>query len=135
MRHHDARRGFSLVEIMVALTILSIIILGLANTTITFLHETTLDTVRVRAQSFADMRVAEIRGYPQYDALVATFTSSDTPEPGFTRKTVVTRDKTATSTCNNPAGCPRNDITRVTVTVNNAGMLTPVSRTISIAAF
>ena len=55
MRHRTARRGFSLVEIMVALTILSIIILGLANTTISFLHETTLDTVRVRAPSFADI--------------------------------------------------------------------------------
>lgn len=135
MRLRMARRGFSLVEIMVALTILSIIILGLANTTISFLHETTTDTVRVRAQSYADMKVAEIRGYPQYDALVATFTSSDTPEPGFSRQTVVTRDKSATSTCNNPAGCPKNDITRVTVTVNNTGLSTPVSRTISIAAF
>lgn len=135
MRLRTARRGFSLVEIMVALTILSIIILGLANTTISFLHETTLDTVRVRAQSYADMRVAEIRGYPDYPALVATFTSSDTPEPGFSRQTVVVRDKTATSTCNNPAGCPKNDITRVTVTVNNASLSSPVSRTISIAAF
>lgn len=135
MRLRAARGGFSLVEIMVALTILSIIILGLANTTISFLHETTLDTVRVRAQSYADMRVAVIRGYPEYDALVATFTSSDTPEPGFTRQTKVVRDKTATSTCNNPAGCPKNDITRVTVTVNNSSLSSPVSRTISIAAF
>ena len=67
MRNRTKRRGFSLVEIMVALTILMIIILGLANTTISFLHETTLDTVRVRAQSFADMRIAEVRGYPTYD--------------------------------------------------------------------
>lgn len=135
MRLRTARGGFSLVEIMVALTILSIIILGLANTTISFLHETTLDTVRVRAQSYADMRVAAIRGYPQYDALVATFTNTDTPEPGFSRQTVVTRDKSATSTCNNPLGCPKNDITRVTVTVNNSSLSSPVSRTISIAAF
>ncbi|MEO6210118.1 MAG: prepilin-type N-terminal cleavage/methylation domain-containing protein, partial [Gemmatimonadaceae bacterium] len=63
MRIRTRKRGFSLVEIMVALTILMIIILGLANTTISFLHETTIDTVRVRAQSFADMRIAEVRGY------------------------------------------------------------------------
>ncbi|MGH7622751.1 MAG: type IV pilus modification PilV family protein [Gemmatimonadaceae bacterium] len=135
MRLRTARGGFSLVEIMVALTILSIIILGLANTTISFLHETTLDTVRVRAQSYADMRVAAIRGYPQYATLVATFSSTDTPEPGFSRQTVVTRDQSVNTTCNNPAGCPKNDITRVTVTVNNSSLSSPVSRTISIAAF
>ncbi|MEP7065010.1 MAG: prepilin-type N-terminal cleavage/methylation domain-containing protein [Gemmatimonadota bacterium] len=135
MRSQSQRRGFSLVEIMVALTILMIIILGLANTTISFLHETTLDTVRVRAQSYADMRIAEVRGYPTYDNLTATFNSSDLPEPGFNRQTVVVRDKTATSTCNNPAGCPKNDVTRVTVIVTNTGLSTPVSRTITLSSF
>lgn len=135
MRNQTRQRGFSLVEIMVALTILMIIILGLANTTISFLHETTLDTVRVRAQSFADMRIAEVRGYPNYDALTITFNNTDTPEAGFTRQTQVVRDKSATSTCNNPAGCPKNDVTRVTVTVTNATLAAPISRTLAISAF
>jgi len=135
MRNRTRQRGFSLVEIMVALTILMIIILGLANTTISFLHETTIDTVRVRAQSFADMRIAEVRGYPTYDNLTATFNNTDTPEAGFARQTQVVRDKTATSTCNNPAGCPKNDVTRVTVTVTNAGLAAPVARTLAISAF
>ena len=135
MRNRLQRRGFSLVEIMVALTILMIIILGLANTTISFLHETTLDTVRVRAQSFADMRIAEVRGYQDYNSLTTTFSSSDVPESGFNRQTVVVRDKSATSTCNNPSGCPKNDFTRVTVTVTNSSLSAPVSRTITISAF
>jgi prepilin-type N-terminal cleavage/methylation domain-containing protein len=135
MRTRTKKRGFSLVEIMVALTILMIIILGLANTTISFLHETTIDTVRVRAQSFADMRIAEVRGYPTYDNLVATFNNTDTPEAGFTRQTQVVRDKSATSTCNNPSGCPKNDVTRVTVTVTNAGLASPVARTLAISSF
>jgi len=135
MRNRLRRRGFSLIEIMVALTILMIIILGLANTTISFLHETTIDTVRVRAQSFADMRIAEVRGYPTYDNLTTTFNNADSPEPGYSRQTVVVRDKSATSTCNNPAGCPKNDVTRVTVTVTNAGLAAPVSRTLAISSF
>jgi prepilin-type N-terminal cleavage/methylation domain-containing protein len=135
MRIRMKRRGFSLVEIMVALTILMIIILGLANTTISFLHETTLDTVRVRAQSWADMRIAEVRGYQDYNSLTTTFSSSDVPESGFNRQTVVVRDKSATSTCNNPSGCPKNDFTRVTVTVTNSSLSAPVSRTITISAF
>jgi len=136
MRVHTRKRGFSLVEIMVALTILMIIILGLANTTISFLHETTIDTVRVRAQSFADMRIAEVRGYPTYDDLTATFSNTDTPEAGFTRQTQVVRDKSATTPCTNPPpGCPKNDITRVTVTVTNAGLAAPVARTLAISSF
>jgi prepilin-type N-terminal cleavage/methylation domain-containing protein len=135
MRNRTRQRGFSLVEIMVALTILMIIILGLANTTISFLHETTIDTVRVRAQSFADMRIAEVRGYPTYNNLTATFNNSDVPEAGYNRQTQVVRDKTATTTCNNPSGCPKNDVTRVTVTVTNAGLAAPVSRTLAISAF
>jgi prepilin-type N-terminal cleavage/methylation domain-containing protein len=135
MRNRMQRRGFSLVEIMVALTILMIIILGLANTTIAFLHETTIDTVRVRAQSFADMRIAEVRGYPTYDNLTLTFDNTDTPEAGYSRKTVVVRDKSATSTCNNPSGCPKNDVTHVTVTVTNAGLSVPISRTLAISSF
>jgi prepilin-type N-terminal cleavage/methylation domain-containing protein len=135
MRNRTRQRGFSLVEIMVALTILMIIILGLANTTISFLHETTIDTVRVRAQSFADMRIAEVRGYPTYDNLTATFNNSDVPEAGYNRQTQVVRDKSATTTCNNPSGCPKNDVTRVTVTVTNAGLAAPVSRTLAISAF
>ena len=135
MRNRTRKRGFSLVEIMVALTILMIIILGLANTTISFLHETTIDTVRVRAQSFADMRIAEVRGYPTYANLTATFNNTDVPQAGFNRQTQVVRDKSATSTCNNPLGCPKNDVTRVTVTVTNAGLAAPVSRTLAISAF
>lgn len=136
MRMQTRKRGFSLVEIMVALTILMIIILGLANTTISFLHETTIDTVRVRAQSFADMRIAEVRGYPTYDNLTATFNNTDTPESGFTRQTQVVRDKSATTACTNPPpGCPKNDITRVTVTVTNAGLAAPVARTLAISSF
>ncbi|MDQ2929909.1 MAG: prepilin-type N-terminal cleavage/methylation domain-containing protein [Gemmatimonadota bacterium] len=133
MRNH--KEGFSLVEIMVALTILAIIILGLANTTVTFLHETTIDTVRVRAQSFADMRIAEVHGYPIYDSLTAKFAGSDTPDAGFSRTTTVVHDKSAITTCDNPSGCPKNDITRVTVAVTNAGLSSPVSRTIAIALY
>ncbi|MEP7086377.1 MAG: prepilin-type N-terminal cleavage/methylation domain-containing protein [Gemmatimonadota bacterium] len=135
MRNQTRRRGFSLVEIMVALTILMIIILGLANTTISFLHETTIDTVRVRAQSFADMRIAEVRGYQDYTTLTSTFNNTDVPEAGFNRTTQVVRDKSATSTCNNPLGCPKNDVTRVTVTVTNAGLAAPVSRTVAISSY
>jgi prepilin-type N-terminal cleavage/methylation domain-containing protein len=138
MRLYTQRRGFSLAEIMVALVILSVIVMGLAGTTITFLHDTTLDTSRVRASTVADTRVAELKGWPDY-ADLSTFAEvkPNYPEPGWTRTTVVTRDTSVTTGCNSPPfpPCPNNDITKVTVTVTGPPLKTPVTRSISIAAF
>ncbi len=129
------RRGFSLAEIMVALVILSVIVVGLASTTVTFLHETTVDTVRVQASAIADTRIAEIRSWPVYDTLT-TFneTKANWPSPGWTRTTTVTRDQSAATNCNIPP-CPANDLTKVVVTVTAPGLSSPVVRTFSIAAF
>jgi prepilin-type N-terminal cleavage/methylation domain-containing protein len=138
--HHTAnKRGFSLAEIMVALVILSVIVMGLASTTITFLHETTLDNVRVRAATVADTRIAEVKGWPDYNGLVGKFngTTNNYPDPGWTRKTVAVRDTSVTVGCNDPPfpPCPNNDVTRVTVTVTAPTLVSPVSRTIAVAAF
>lgn len=132
------RRGFSLAEILVALVILSVIVMGLATTTTTFLHDTSVDIVRARASTVADTRIAEIAGWPDYSALI-TFgdVKSDYPEVGWKRTTVVVRDTSAATGGNSPPfpACPNSDITRVTVTVTAPSLTTPVSRSISITAF
>ena len=123
---------------MVALVILSVIVMGLASTTTTFLHETTLDNVRVRASTAADTRIAEIEGWPDYSGL-STFagTRSNYPETGWKRVTAVVRDTTPPTGCNSPPfpECPNSDITRVTVTVTAPSLQPPVSRSIAITAF
>ena len=138
MRLHRDRRGFSLAEIMVALVILSVIVMGLAGTTVTFLHDTTLDTSRVRASTVADTRIAELKGWPDY-ADLPTFAEvkPNFPESGWTRTTVVKRDTSVTTGCHSPPfpPCPNNDITKITVTVTGPPLKTPVTRSISIAAF
>ena len=93
MRTTAMRRGFSLAEILVALVILSVIVMGLASTTTTFLHETTLDNVRVRASTSADTRIAEVEGWPDYSGL-ASFaeTRANYPDVGWKRVTTVVRD-------------------------------------------
>lgn len=135
MRMHTTRSGFSLAEIMVALVILSVIVMGLATTTITFMHDTTLDTSRVRASTVADTRIAELRGWPDYQNLT-TFAEvrPNYPDPGWTRTTVVNRDTTPPAVCNIPP-CPNNDITRITVTVTAPVLTSPVTRSVAIAAF
>jgi len=138
MRTPSARPGFSLAEIMVALVILSVIVMGLAMTTISFLHETTLDTSRVRATTVADSRIAEIKGWPDYTAL-STFAEvkPNYPDPGWTRTTIVNRDTTPATACGAPTfpPCPNNDITRITVTVTGPSLTAPVSRSTAIANF
>jgi prepilin-type N-terminal cleavage/methylation domain-containing protein len=138
MRTTHARRGFSLAEIMVALVILSVIVMGLAMTTISFLHETTTDTSRVRATTSADTRIAKIKGWPDYSALT-TFAAveNNVPDPGWTRTTVVNRDTTVATACGAPTfpPCPNNDITRITVTVTGPGLVAPVARSTAISAF
>jgi len=138
MRTRPVRRGFSLAEIMVALVILSVIVMGLASTTTTFLHETSLDNVRVRASTAADTRIAEIQGWPDYAALPSfNETKANYPDKGFTRTTTIVRDTTPASGCNSPPflPCPNSDITRATVTVTGPGLTTPVSRTVAITSF
>ena len=138
MRTTAGRRGFSLAEILVALVILSVIVMGLASTTTTFLHETTLDHVRVRASTLADTRIAEVEGWPNYSGL-PSFTEShlNFPELGWKRTTVVVRDTAPATGCNSPPfpTCANSDITRITVTVTAPSLTTPVSRSIAITAF
>jgi len=138
MRTTAGRRGFSLAEILVALVILSVIVMGLASTTTTFLHETTLDNVRVRASTMADTRIAEVEGWPDYSGL-GSFTESrlNFPEPGWKRTTVVARDTAPATGCNSPPfqPCANSDITRITVTVTAPSLTVPVTRTIAITAF
>jgi len=138
MRSTTARHGFSLAEIMVALVILSVIIMGLAMTTISFMHDTTLDLSRVRAATVADTRIAEIRGWPDYQDLI-TFAEvkPNYPQPGWTRTTIVARDTTPPATCGAPIfpPCVNSDVTHVTVTVTAPELTTPVTRSTSIGAF
>jgi prepilin-type N-terminal cleavage/methylation domain-containing protein len=138
MRNDSLRSGFSLAEIMVALVILSVIVMGLASTTTTFLHETSLDNVRVRASTAADTRIAEIQGWPDYAALSSfNETRSNFPDVGYTRTTTIVRDTTPATGCNSPPfpQCPNSDITRATVTVTGPALTTPVTRTIAITSF
>jgi prepilin-type N-terminal cleavage/methylation domain-containing protein len=116
-------RGFSLVELLMAIVILSVILMGLAGTTVSYLHEVTQDNVRVQAAAAADERIASIRAYPIYDSLTVRFAGTESNWPGYqgwTRSTVVTRNAGAV------------DVTKVTVSVDGPGLLSPIARSISI---
>jgi prepilin-type N-terminal cleavage/methylation domain-containing protein len=124
-----ARCGFTLVEVIMALMLLSVSMLGMQMIGVTMLRRTTTSQVRLSATQLAEDRVDVIKLEPVY-ANVDSYAATETALPGFpgyTRTTSVNgrRDSTATGII---------DYKRVTVSVTATGLTMPVSRNITIAA-
>ena len=121
-------RGFTLIEVMMALVILATVILTLAASAVTFISTVTLSERREAAMQLVDGRIDQVQTFPVYAALDTAFGGTETGFPtltGYARTTTITRV--------GGAGQP-NDYKLVTVTVTGPGINTPVSRTIVIAA-
>jgi prepilin-type N-terminal cleavage/methylation domain-containing protein len=120
------QRGFSLIEVVIALTILSTVVLLMAVPAGRFMSTINKSQRKIQAAATADAQVALVRSYPVYDSLLVKFdsTRSNTPFTGWTRTTSVVRTGQGTT----------GDITRVTVTVTGPGLATPVKRFATVAA-
>ena len=118
-------RGFTLVEIMVALVILCVVILGFASTTGRFMNQVTTSTQQATAIQLAEDRVELIRIDPNYTGLETIYAKTETfpALPGFTRTTTILRTTTG-----------GNDYKTITVQVTGPGIAVPVSRTVTVAA-
>ena len=126
-----ARRGFSLVEVIVAMTILTGSLLGFAVIAQKFTRSNTDVLSRTLGSEIATARIEQIKGARNYSTLVTTYNNiSETwtgtnAWAGFTRRTLVTRTgPTATA-----------DYVTVTVIVTGRGLNPAVRRTTAIAAF
>lgn len=122
-------RGFTLIEVMVALVILMVVILGMGKLTATMTHTVTTGGQQQAAVELAEGRVAQIQADPNYPALESLYVATESNFPtlsGVTRQTVILHD-TGTASA-------KHDWKRVTVTVNGPGLLAPVARTITRAA-
>jgi prepilin-type N-terminal cleavage/methylation domain-containing protein len=133
MATNARREGFSLVEVMVALVILTIVVAGLAGTTVTFQHQMSIGQLQARAQAVGSSQLAQIRAYPDYTQL-STFagTQNNYPTAGWSVQTEVNRDTSAVVDCVTPP-CANNDVTRVMVTVSAPGLSVPVVMSYSVA--
>lgn len=125
------RRGFSLVEVIVALTILLVSLLGFAAIAQQFMRSNTNVATRTLASDLATTRIEQIKGARNYTTLVTTYDNQTETwagtdlYAGFTRTTHVTRTGPTTT----------NDFMTVTVVVSGRGLTPVVRRTTSIAAF
>ena len=121
------RRGISLVEVMIALVILSGVVLAMGMSTTNFSKKVSNSDVRNRAQSVADMQVGRARAWPTYRTLsqLAAAKYNGTVD-GLISATSIVTDTTRGM-----------NITKVTVTVSavqTSLLPTPIMRTITIAA-
>lgn len=122
------RAGFTVVEVIVALVILSVAVLGLAGSATRL--TTTAATAELRAQAVysADDRIGRIemdRRYTLLDSLYEAI-ENGVPGPGFVRSTTVEHIQvTSPDTL---------DYLMVTVNVTGPGLTSPVKRTLVVAA-
>ncbi|MFQ5538151.1 MAG: prepilin-type N-terminal cleavage/methylation domain-containing protein [Gemmatimonadota bacterium] len=121
--------GFTLVEVIVALVILSTAVLGLGTSATRLTASAGNAQLRALALEAAEDRIARVRLDPRYSSLDSLYSGIDQDVlgiPGIDRTTVVVR-------VTEPA--PSNlDYKRVVVTVAGAPLLEPVSRQIVVAA-
>ena len=118
------RGGFTLVEVVLALTLLSGVVLMLSMGTTKFQRSVGDSNIRSRAQARADLQLAMARSWPTWSTLEnLTGGSYNVTADGLTTVTTVSADTTANKR-----------IKRITVTVTGSGMPVPVKRTIAVAA-
>jgi len=128
-----ARRGMTLIEVMIAIVILSGAMLGLAKFGGKFEHTTATAADMSLASDLSVARIEQIKAFRIYTSLVATYNNTtetfvgDPVYSGFSRATRVTR-------C---ASCPTatNDYITVTVTVSGRSLAAPIAKTTIIALF
>lgn len=122
----------TLVEVILAIVILSGTMLGLGNFARKFQSANSGSTSKTLASDLAASRVAEIEAYRAYNGIVSTYNGvaeslTTGVYAGFTRSTAAVR-------C---SGCPSatNDYITVTVSVTGNDLTSAVTKTVVIAAF
>jgi prepilin-type N-terminal cleavage/methylation domain-containing protein len=131
------RSGMTLIEVIMAVMILSGVLIGLSNFTRRFQHLTTNHDVLAVASELASARIAAVELHRTYATLASTFsgttetsaTSSANPSmsgfPGYTRTTTVAATDSSYKA----------RYVTVTVTVTHAATATTVTKSLVIAAF
>jgi len=120
------RSGMTLIEVMIALVILTGALLGMGKFITSFSHATSDGALSSVASDLVLDRLETIKGSTSYaglDAYAGT-ESAITGFTGYTRVTQVTRTLDATE-----------DYKAITVTVSNPGLNTPVKKSTIIAVF
>jgi prepilin-type N-terminal cleavage/methylation domain-containing protein len=120
-------RGFTLIEVILALSILLVVMMMLASTTGRALHTAATTQSQQTAIQLAMDKIDQVRNDPNYDGLEVAYAKTDTTFtglPGFRRVTSIVRTGGQGQT---------SDYKKITVVVSGPG-ITPVSRSVTVAA-
>jgi prepilin-type N-terminal cleavage/methylation domain-containing protein len=121
------RRGFTLIEVMLAVVLLTIVLAGIARYTAQYLHAVSTSTTRIAAAEIARERIGLIDMDPSYTTLSAVWGGTQTGFPGYPNMTRVTTVQRITGTA------PARDYTVVTVQVTEPSIGTPIDVTTVVA--
>ena len=136
MKDTTGTAGFTLVEVMIAVVILSIVVLSVPRVGLDFSRTVSGSRVRNEANALANAWISRCRAEPNYAALDSTVagkcrgTVTNLGTYAFTRTTTVAKDSVLSGVADS-----LNDYKRITVVVSGGNMATPVARTITIARF
>lgn len=122
-----ARRGMTLMEVMVAMVILTGALLGMGRFITSFQHSTSNGSLSSTATDLVIDRLETIKSSMSYATLNATYAATENAIPGYpnyTRVTQVLRTSNAST-----------DYTAITVTVSHPSLSKPVKKSTIIAAF
>jgi prepilin-type N-terminal cleavage/methylation domain-containing protein len=121
-------RGFTLIEVMMALAIITAVLLAMGTATASFVHEVAVGDRNTAALQLVDGRIEAIQMDPNYTGLDTAYagTETDFPTlPGYTRTTTILVVGGAGQSVN---------YKKITVTVDGPGLDAPVARTITVGA-
>jgi type IV pilus modification protein PilV len=122
----EMRRGFSLIEVIVAMLMLTVMMLGAQAMAARMIRTSATANIQVTAGQLADDRIDFLRMDPQYDSLTARYVANENPVAGYAGYRRVTAVNRSTSTTSNGT----TDFTTITVTVTHQQLATAVARTI-----
>jgi prepilin-type N-terminal cleavage/methylation domain-containing protein len=122
------KSGFTLVEVMIALVILMVVVVGFMSASGKLMHTVAVNDRQEAAIRLAYDRLERVRLDPRYTKLESLYVATETSFPtlpGYTRITQMTLVGGPTAPT---------DHKKVTVTVTGPGLLAPVKRTTTVAA-
>lgn len=123
-------RGVTLIEIIIAMVILTGVLLGMGGFAVNFTRTVSRSDARTVAVNLAAQRISDIRATPNYSGLETTFNGTEASITGFTG---YTRTTTIVRT-GGPRPTSTNDYKTVTVSVTAPGITAPITKTIVVAA-
>jgi prepilin-type N-terminal cleavage/methylation domain-containing protein len=126
--------GFTLIEVVLAVTVLAVVLLVIPAAQVKFTHAVGTNRIRNEANAIADAWIARCRAEPNYAALDSNVagkckgTVTGLGTYNFTRTTTVAGDAALSGVADS-----LNDYKRITVVVTGTGLSPSVSRTITVA--